>query len=246
MKFSIITAVYNNASSIEQAILSVLHQKNVSIEYILIDGGSTDGTVEIIKKYNSQISYFISEKDKGIYDALNKGLQQATGDVIGFLHSDDLFSHDNILNNISEKFTKIETDGVYGDLQYVDKIDINKVIRFWKSKPFNRSNLKYGWMPAHPTLFLKKEVYKKHGLFDTKYKISADYEFMIRILSDTTYKFDYLPQVITKMRVGGESNKSIKNIILKSKEDLKAIKKNKIGNLFTLVSKNLRKLSQFF
>ncbi len=142
-------------------------------------------------------------------------------------------------------FEQKQVDGIYGDLEYVDKQDTSKVIRYWKSNPFNRKYLHYGWMPAHPTLFLKREVYEKYGRFDLDFTIAADYDFMLRILKHTELQFAYLPQVITKMRLGGESNKSIQNIIQKSKEDLRAIRKNKVGGWRTLLFKNFSKITQF-
>lgn len=250
MKISIITATYNSYPQILDTLDSVQSQTYPELEWMIIDGGSTDLTKSVIHK-NKIVSQYISEPDQGIYDALNKGVKLATGDVVGFLHSDDLLASPQTLQSISEVFERTNADGVYGDLLYVRKEDTNKTIRSWKSKPFNRSNLKYGWMPAHPTLFLKKEVYDKHGLFDLSYQIAADYDFMLRILKDPELKFEYLPQVITKMRVGGTSNKSLSNILQKSQEDLRAIRKNKVSTgwsgfaILTLLFKNLRKVGQF-
>ena len=245
MKISIITVVWNNATTIKDAIESVLSQTYDNIEYIVVDGASTDGTVEIVQSYGDKISKFISEKDKGIYDGLNKGISLATGDMIAFLHSDDIYASDAIIEEVVLTFKSDKSlDGVYGDLVYTPKADTDKVLRYWKSKEFDSSLLKKGWMPAHPTLFLKREVYEKFGGFDLSFRIAADYDFMLRVLSGGI-KVKYLPEVLYKMRVGGESNKSIKNIILKSKEDLKALKKNNIGGVGTLVYKNLSKVIQF-
>ncbi|MDG1328253.1 MAG: glycosyltransferase, partial [Flavobacteriaceae bacterium] len=187
----------------------------------------------------------ISEKDSGIYDALNKGVQLATGDLLGFVHSDDLLANNHIVTDLVNQLQNEQLDGVYGDLQYVDKVNINKVIRLWKSCAFKTRLLKQGWMPAHPTFFLKKEVYEKHGLFDLTYKIAADYDFMLRVLRDNSLKFGYLPKVITKMRVGGASNRSFKNIIQKTKEDYKAIRSNQVGGVLSIIRKNTSKLKQF-
>jgi glycosyltransferase len=188
----------------------------------------------------------VSEKDYGIYDALNKGISAASGDIIGFVHSDDFLASSDIINDIVSMMKTESLDGVYGNLQYVDKINTKKIIRNWKSCHFKTGLLKNGWMPPHPTLFLKREVYQKYGLFDVSYRISADYDFMLRIFKDSELKFGYLPKVITKMRVGGASNRSIKNIIEKSKEDYRAIKSNNIGDFLTLIRKNTSKLKQFF
>jgi glycosyltransferase len=245
MKISIITATYNSKTTLQDALASIASQKEVTIEYIIIDGGSTDGTLDLIKN-NDTIAKYISEPDKGIYDALNKGIQLATGDIIGFLHSDDLFASNSVVAQIVKEFENVVIDGVYGDLEYVDKENTKRVIRHWKSQPFQPKLLKQGWMPAHPTLFLRTEVYEKHGLFNLSYKIAADYDFMLRILKDKTLQFSYLPQVITRMRVGGASNRSLKNIIQKTKEDYKAVTSNGVGGWLTIVIKNKSKIKQFF
>ena len=246
IKISIITASYDSDKTLEKSVQSVFAQTYINVEYIIIDGNSKDSTINIIKKYETKITKWISEPDKGIYDALNKGLQLATGDVIGFVHSDDLLANNQIISKIANQFEKGNIDGLYGDLQYVDKNNIDTVIRYWKSCDFKSSLLKKGWMPAHPTLFLKKEVYIKHGDFNLIYKIAADYDFMLRVFKDNTLNFVYLPEIIMKMRVGGASNKNLKNIIQKTKEDYKAITSNKIGNWFTLFLKNYTKFKQFF
>ena len=248
MKVSVITATYNSLINIKSCLDSVINQSYSDIELIIIDGNSTDNTVSLVKKYQQNHTFIklISEKDHGIYDALNKGINLASGDIIGFVHSDDFLDSNDVLKDIVSMITSKNLDGVYGDLQYVDKFNTQKVIRNWKSCDFKPGLLKQGWMPAHPTLFLKKEVYKKHGFFDLSYRISADYDFMLRIFKDTELKFGYLPKVVTKMRVGGVSNRSLKNIIKKSKEDYRAIRSNNVGNFLTLVKKNTSKLKQFF
>jgi len=246
MKISIITSVYNNQETIKEAIESVLSQTYKNIEYIIIDGGSDDGTVDIIKEYKNDIDIFVSEQDKGIYDGLNKGISLATGDIIGFLHSDDLYESENILKIVADNFLdNSKLDGVYGDLVYTSKEDTSKVLRYWKSKTFDKRLLSKGWMPAHPTLFLKKSIYNTYGNFDLDFKIAADYDFMLRILSKDI-NVRYIPQVLYKMRVGGESNKSIKNLFIKSKEDLYAMRKNNISGFYGLIYKNLSKIPQFF
>ncbi len=245
MKISIITVVYNNLINIEESINSCLSQDYNDIEYIIIDGKSNDGTVEIIKKYLKKgISKFVSEPDEGIYDAFNKGVFYATGEIVGFLHSDDLFENPSVITNIAKTFKNFECDGVYGNLKYVSANNTKKVIRRWISSPFRYSQLTYGWMPPHPTFFLKKTVYNKYGNFNKKYKISADYDFMIRVLKQKELQFKYIPQFFCKMRMGGNSN-SISNIIPKMKEDFEIIKKNKIGGFSTLIFKNLSKIKQF-
>ncbi len=245
MTISIITATYNAEKTLETAIQSVINQTYPHIEYIIIDGGSTDNTLQIIEKYKPFISHLISEKDNGIYDALNKGIDLAKGDIVGVLHADDIFYDDYSIETIAKAFHKNDVDAVYGDLEYVQSTDVSKIVRYWQSKPFKKHLLKFGWMPPHPTLYVKNEVFKKIGAFNLQYKISADYDFILRLFSNTKYSFAYLPIVITKMRLGGASNKSINNIILKSKEDLNALRSNKVGGMISLFFKNISKLPQF-
>lgn len=245
MKTSLITATYNSYPAINDCINSIATQ-TIKPEHIVIDAGSTDLTLGAVITSNVTNKY-ITEPDKGIYDALNKGIKLASGDVIGFLHSDDLLASSNIIEKIAETFLKTRADVVYGNLVYVKKKNTKKVIRHWKSKPFKKLWLYFGWMPAHPTVFIKREVYEKHGLFDLNFKIAADYDLMLRIFKDESLKKVYLPEVITRMRVGGASNKSIKNILIKSFEDYKAIKKNQLPlPTWILICKNLSKIKQFF
>lgn len=246
MKISIITSVYNNKETIAEAIESVLSQTHTNIEYIVVDGASTDGTVEIIKQYADKITTFVSEPDKGIYDGLNKGLALATGDVVGFLHSDDLFQDENVLDKISEAFKKDDMDSIYGDLTYVSKEDTSKVVRYWKSGAYGLKKLENGWMPPHPTFYVKRKVYEKFGAFDTSFKIAADYDSILRFLGREGITTRYIPEVLVKMCVGGESNKSLKNLILKTQEDLRAIKNNEVGHIRSIFFKNLSKIPQFF
>jgi len=244
-KVSIITVVWNNKETIKDAIDSVLSQTYKNIEYIVVDGASSDGTVEVVQSYGDKISAFVSAKDKGIYDGLNKGISLATGDFIAFLHSDDLYTSSSVVANVMKEFASDDSlDGVYGDLVYTPKSDTSKVLRYWKSKDFDSSLLKQGWMPAHPTLILKKEVYEKYGNFDLDFKIAGDYDFMLRVLS-AGIKVKYIPEILYKMRVGGESNKSLKNIMLKSREDLRALRRNGVGGITSLLIKNLSKITQF-
>ncbi len=245
MTISIITATFNAEKTLESAISSVINQTYKHIEYIIVDGGSTDDTLNIIKKYKPFISKFISEPDNGIYDALNKGISLATGDIVGFLHADDLFYNDYIVEGFMNVFMQNSIDAIYGDLEYVSFEDPLKIIRYWKSSPFKKHMLKLGWMPPHPTLYIRKDVYSEIGNFNLDYKIAADYDFVLRLFSNNKYKVKYYPEVITKMRVGGTSNKNLNNVILKSKEDLRALKTNKVGNLFSLFCKNVSKLPQF-
>lgn len=246
MKISIITSVYNNQETIAEAIASVLSQTYPDIEYIIIDGGSTDGTVGVVKPYQDRLATFISEPDKGIYDGLNKGIKLATGDIIGFLHSDDLYEDNQVIGKVAQAFMDYGVDSVYGDLTYVDKNDPTRIIRYWQSGGFSLNKLRHGWMPPHPTFFVKRDVYERYGLFDTRFKIAADYDLILRFLGKQQISTHYIPSILIKMRVGGASNKNWKNILRKSTEDLQAMKNNGIGGIFSLVIKNLSKLQQFF
>ena len=255
MKISIITATYNSASHIAGCLASVNNQSHKNIEHIIIDGASTDNTLEIIKStlpkgQANRGTQIISEPDTGIYDALNKGIQHATGDIIGFLHADDTFASPHTLQNIADSFSPLggdkegAVDGIYGHLVFVN--NEKKVLRTWHSKPFNRTNVHYGWAPPHPTLFLKKEVYQKHGLFDTSFRIAGDYDFMLRIMLDQELNFQLLPEVITRMQLGGASTGNLKSQIKKTREDMKALQNNGFKMpLFTLGAKKFRKIPQW-
>jgi glycosyltransferase len=246
VKISIITATYNCEKTIEDAIKSVSEQDFPNIEHIIIDGASTDKTLEVINQNSDRISILISEPDKGIYDALNKGISKATGDYIGFLHADDIYNSKTVISEIVEILNKENSDSLYADLQYVSKNNTAKIIRYWKSGIFEINKLKNGWMPPHPTFFVKKEIYERFGFFDTNFKISADYDIILRFLGKHKISTSYFPKTIIKMRVGGESNRSFKNIKLKMEEDLKALKKNNIGSIISLLLKNISKIPQLF
>lgn len=248
MKISIITATYNSAATLGVCMDSVLNQTYKDIEYILIDGNSTDGTLELIQsraEKNTHINW-TSESDKGIYDALNKGIAKASGDVIGFVHSDDYLADSSIIAKIADLFTSQNVDGVYGNLHYVQFNNPDTIVRNWKSKPFSQKLLNRGWMPAHPTLFLKRQIYKSSGHFNIDYRIAADYDFILRIFSQRQLKFHFLPETITKMRVGGASNRSLKNLMLKTREDFRAASTNKLPfPALVIFQKNVSKLSQW-
>ncbi|MEI6435746.1 MAG: glycosyltransferase family 2 protein [Bacteroidota bacterium] len=245
MKISIITITYNSEKTIRDTIESVLNQSYKNIEYIVVDGKSKDGTCDIIRSYGVRITQFVSEKDNGLYYALNKGIGLATGDVVGFLHSDDIFASTETIKMIAEAFTKFKVDSVYGDLVYVDQNDTNKIIRFWRSRKFSRSRALTGWMPPHPTFYVKREVYVKYGGFNTSFRISADYESILRFLVRFRVTTFYIPLVLIRMRVGGESNKSVKNVIRKSLEDIRAMQINGLISFAALFYKNASKFKQF-
>jgi len=247
MKISIITITYNSASTIRDTIESVLSQSYADIEYIIVDGNSSDKTMEIVRSYGDKIDKVISEPDKGLYDALNKGINNATGDVVGFMHSDDVYASKNVVKTIIEVFENYDNDSFYGDLIYVDKHDINKVVRLWRAGKYKPGKMLNGWMPPHPTFYVKREIYEKFGGFDLSYKISADYENMLRLLVSNKISSFYVPMFIVKMRLGGESNRSVSNIIKKTKEDFRAIIHN--GLLLrafgALLNKNFSKIKQY-
>jgi glycosyltransferase involved in cell wall biosynthesis len=228
MKISIITVVRNNASTIKDTIDSVLKQTYSNVEYIVIDGSSTDGTIEIIQGYKKYIKKFISEKDKGVYDAMNKGINLATGDVIGLLNGDDVYFDETVLQNVANAFKKNESDCVYGDLYYVARNNLDEIVRYWKSSKFKKGSFARGWHPPHPTFFLKKEVYSKYGLYDIEMKVSADFDLMLRLLEKYNITSHYLPTILVRMRTGGMSNKTIKNIIISNQSILRSFDKYKI------------------
>lgn len=246
MKISIITVTYNSSQTLEETILSVINQTYKNIEFIIVDGKSTDSTLQIIDKYKSHVSKFVSEKDNGIYDALNKGISLASGEVVGILHSDDFYTDNTVIENVANTFIKTNCEGLYADLYYVDKSNTNKIIRKWNSGTYKENSFLFGWMPPHPTFFVKKEIYNKFGSFNLDFKTSADYELMLRFIFKNKIKLTYLPQYIVKMRMGGQSNVTTKNRITANLEDRKAWEVNHIKPyFFTLFLKPLRKITQF-
>jgi glycosyltransferase involved in cell wall biosynthesis len=244
MKISIITVSYNSEKTIETTFLSVLQQSYSNIEYIVIDGGSTDNTLNIIRKYSDIIDVLVSEQDNGLYDAMNKGISLATGDVIGLINSDDLFCDQDALNKVAKVFEKNKNlDSVYADLFYVSQRDINKILRRWVSGI--KREFRYGWHPAHPTFYVKKIVYDRFGLFDLSFKLAADFEIMLRFLERHNISTTYLKEPLVKMRLGGETNKSVKNIYQQNIECLKAFDKNNIS-VSKLIYPFFRIIPKFF
>ena len=245
MKISILTCVLNNERFIDEAIKSFQKQSYENKEHVIIDGGSTDKTVSIIKKLKNNNAIFISSNDNGIYDAINKGVNLASGDIIGILHSDDFYDNESVISQVIEVFKKTNSDLVYGDLVYVTK-NKNLNIRYWQAGLFLDENIKKGWMPPHPTVFVKKKIFEKIGNYNTDYRISSDYDFLIRALTNKEIKKQYIKKTLIKMRIGGTSNKSILNLFKKTFEDYKIIKKNKIGGFLTLLNKNFLKIRQLY
>ncbi len=223
MKVSIITVVFNNSKTITDAINSVLSQNYPNIEYIIIDGKSTDGTLDIIISYSDKITKVISEPDNGIYDAMNKGIMYATGDIIGILNSDDIYADEKVILDVANLFISNKSlDIVYGNLVYVKAEDTNHVVRNWISKAYFKKYFEWGNVPPHPTLFLKKSVYNKVGLFNLEFKLAADYEFMLRLFKKFDFESQYSNRLMVKMRLGGATNKNLKNITNGNKEIIKA------------------------
>jgi glycosyltransferase len=245
MKISVITAVYNNRDTVAQALDSALAQDHPNVELIVIDGGSTDGTLQVLQGYADRLAVLVSEPDRGIYDALNKGIARASGDVVGFLHSDDLFSDVAVLSRIASAFADPAVDAAYGDLLYVRKDDPSTVVRTWRADAFTPSRLAHGWMPPHPTFYVRRTVYERLGGYDTTYRIAADYDCVLRLLGRGGVRAAYIPEVLVKMRVGGASNRSLRNILQKSREDYRALRVNGVGGMAALAWKNLSKLPQF-
>ena len=245
MKVSIITATYNSASTVRDTLISVQRQNYSNIEHIIIDGFSKDDTLNIVSEF-PHVGKTVSERDKGIYDAMNKGIQLATGEVIGILNSDDIYVDEKVIEKIVKEFENENVQATYADLQYVHQNNLNKIVRTWKTGVFTKKNFYYGWMPPHPTFFVRKKVYEKVGLFDITLRSAADYEMMLRILLKHEMNTKYIPEVIVKMRAGGMSNASFKNRIKANKEDRLAWKMNGLHPyFFTLYAKPIRKISQF-
>jgi glycosyltransferase involved in cell wall biosynthesis len=245
MKISLITATYNSSKTIRDTLDSVGKQDYLDIEHIIVDGRSTDETLSIINQY-AYVSKILSEKDHGIYDAMNKGIALATGEIIGIINSDDFYTNSRIISTVMKEFEDPAVDAVYGDLQYVHSSDPNKIIRTWHSGPFAKNKFYYGWMPPHPTLFVRKKIYEQFGTFNIRLKTSADYEFMLRILFRHEHKVNYIPQVLVKMRTGGASNATLKHRVKANKEDREAWRLNNIKPyFFTIPLKPLRKIFQY-
>lgn len=248
MKISIITITYNSAATVEDTIRSVVSQDYPDLEYIIIDGKSKDNTLKIVEKYKDKITKVVSEKDKGLYDALNKGIKHATGDVIGMLHSDDLYANDQVISKVAAAFKKDNSvEGLYADLVFVNRNDTNKVMRVWNSGEYEEDAFVRGWMPPHPTFFVKKECYEKFGGFNTELKLSADYELMLRMIHKNKIKLAYIPEMIVKMRMGGVSNVSFFVKLKANLEDKMAWRLNDMRpGMMTAILKPLRKIKQYF
>lgn len=245
MKISIVTATYNSGRTVRDTLDSIAKQQYADVEHIIVDGLSKDDTLAVVKQF-SHVAKVLSEKDNGIYDAMNKGLQLATGDIIGILNSDDFYTSSTVLSKVAAAFEDPSVEAVYGDLQYVKQDNVELVIRTWKAGVFQRKNLYYGWMPPHPTFFVRRHVYEKAGMFNTTLRSAADYELMLRFLLKHNIHLCYIPEVLVRMRAGGISNVSLKHRIKANREDAMAWKLNDLKPyFFTMWLKPLRKVFQF-
>ena len=246
MKISIITVCYNSQKTIKDTIESVINQSYSNIEYIIIDGASNDSTLKIINQFKSHIDVFISEKDHGIYDAINKGILKASGEIIGLLHADDIFDNHHVIENVAKSFD-LNKEILYGDITYVSKNNLDNVIRTWKSNNYSKNSFKWGWMPPHTGFFIKRDSYLKYGLYNLTLGTSADYELMLRMFEVHHLRATYLPKNITKMREGGISNSNFRNRIVANKNDRRSWEINNLKPYwFTFILKPLLKIKQFF
>lgn len=246
MKVSIITVCYNSEATIKDTISSVLNQTYSDIEYIIMDGQSIDSTLEILDQYSSDIAKIVSEPDNGMYDALNKAIDLCTGEVIAILNSDDVYADDSVIEEIVERFKEEKADAVYGDLVYVSKDNLSTVSRFWKAGNFNDNKFVNGWMPPHPSFFVKKSCYIKYGKFNLGLVSAADYELMLRFIHKHKIKLAYLDRVLVYMREGGLSNTTFSSRLRGNKEDKLAWKINNLKpRFYTTYLKPIRKIQQF-
>lgn len=246
MKVSIITVCYNSAATIESTIQSVIFQDYSNIEYIIVDGESKDNTLDIVRKYEMHIDTIISENDSGIFDAFNKGIQNATGDIIAILNSDDFYMNNKVISKIVRAFESCDCELVFGNIYYVDAQNTNRIIRRWKSSSYSKLKAIFGWMPAHPAFFVRRSVYNKYGGFNTNFKYSGDYDFMMRLLYKYNLSSKYVDEFLVNMRSGGNSNSSLRARLKVEKEDRLAMGMNKMPfPIFISLFKRLRKLNQF-
>jgi len=247
LKISIITVVYNNGSTIEDTIRSIEAQTYRDVEHIVIDGGSTDQTLDVIRRHQDKIAKLVSEPDRGIFDAMNKGLRLATGDVVAFLNADDIYADSDVLQRVAEVFADPTVEACYADLVYVAPEDMSKPVRYWQSRDFRPGLFARGWVPAHPTFFARRSAYERHGGYDDSLGLAADFDLMMRLLERYRLKSVYVPKVFVKMRLGGVSNRSIRNIVRQNIDIVRACSKNQVPvSLSFFFAKPLAKLAQYF
>jgi glycosyltransferase len=246
VRVSIITVSFNSAQTIGDTLASVARQTHPDIEHLIVDGASVDDTMEVVRRQGTSVTRSVSEPDGGIYYAMNKGVALATGDLVGFLNADDVFAGPDSVAELVAEAHRTQAQAVYGDLMYVRADDLSAVVRVWRSGCFTPTRLRYGWMPPHPTFYVRAETMRELGGFDTRYRIAADYEFMLRCLTGPGRSVGYVPRVLVHMRTGGASNQSLAALWRKSVEDLQALSSSGVGAVGTLLCKNVRKLPQFF
>ena len=245
MKVTIITVVKNRERYIGDAIDSITNQSYKNIEHIIIDGNSSDDTWSVINRKKEKTAVLIREDDDGIYDALNKGVAMSSGDIIGVLHSDDIFAYNSVISDVVEEFSNNNIKWVYGDLDYISSDESQRIIRKWIAGDFLQSKIKMGWMPPHPTVFVKSELIKNGQPYNTKYKISSDYDFLLNLILPNHLSYSYIPKILVKMRIGGISNSGFINILKKIYEDYQIVRSHSVGGLHTIFLKSIRKLGQF-
>lgn len=246
MNVSVVTICRNSAATLGETIESVCAQSYGSIEHLIIDGGSVDGTLDVIARNAARVAGYVSEPDRGIYDAMNKGIRRATGDIVGFLNADDIFADESAVESIVDVFERTGADAVYGDLVFVGRNDPGRRIRTYSSARFSRERIGYGWMPAHPTIYCRRGVFEKYGLFKEDYRIAGDFEFVARTFSDPSFRYEYLPKVLVRMRMGGVSTGGFANTVLLNREVLRACRENSIRtNLVKILSKYPAKIMEF-
>ncbi|WP_439474447.1 glycosyltransferase family 2 protein [Algoriphagus formosus] len=246
MKVSIITVTYNSAATLAQTIKSVANQDYPNIEYLIIDGDSKDGTQEIIRSFEGVVSKWISEPDKGLYDAMNKGIRMATGDIVGIINSDDFYHRSDAISQVVNTFKKTDPECVYADIRFVKPKNLERTVRYYSSKKFDLDSFKVGVIPAHPTFFTYRKNFEKYGYYKIDYKIAADFELLVRFLYKHKLSYSYLPIDLLKMRTGGLSTKSWKSNVIINQEDLRACKENGLKtNYFWLYSRYFRKLLEY-
>lgn len=247
MKVSIIVATYNSASTLKDTLDSILNQSYKNVEILIQDGGSNDNTISLAKAYKDSRIFIKQEKDSGLYDAMNKGIARATGNIVGILNSDDFYANRHVLRTIVKSFEDEKIMAVYGDLIYVDENNTSNIVRYWNAGVYKNKKWNCGWMPPHPTFYIRREVYEKHGLFNIGLRSSGDYEFMLRVLYKYQILVKYIPEVLVHMRTGGQSNANFKNRWLANKEDKKAWELNSLKHpWYTTYLKPLRKIPQYF
>lgn len=246
MKISLVTPAFNSAATIRDTLDSIAAQDYPQVEHIIVDGGSKDETLKIVSEY-PHVGKVISEPDRGLYDAMNKGIRLATGDAVGILNSDDFYTHPQVLNRVATMLTETGADALYADLEYVDSGNKNRVVRTWKAGSFHPDSFQKGWMPPHPTFFVRRHLYERFGFFTSELRFSADYELMLRFILKNKISVCYLPEVTVRMRTGGASNASLFNRLRANREDRLAWQINGLKpRFYTLYLKPLSKIPQYF